>query len=86
MTEDEMDGQFHRSDQHKSDPTPGGCGRQEGLACSGPGGHEESFRPLSSPSPLALTVSQHQDLFQGFFSSHEMAKVLEPQLEDLSFQ
>ena len=37
--------------------------------------------PLSSPSPLALTLSQHQGHFQGVFSSHEMAKVL-----DLSFQ
>ena len=43
-------------------------------------------RPLSSPSPLALTLSQRQGLFQGVFSSHEMAKVLEPQLQDLSFQ
>ena len=42
--------------------------------------------PLSSPSPLAFTLSQHQGLFQGFFSSHEMAKVLELQLQDLSFQ
>ena len=43
-------------------------------------------RPLLSPSPLTLTLSQHQGLFQGLFSSHEMAKVLEPQLQDLSFQ
>ena len=42
--------------------------------------------PLSSSSPLAFTLSQHQCLFQGVFSSHEMAKVLEPQLQDLSFQ
>ena len=42
--------------------------------------------PLSSSSSLALTLSQHQGLFQGSFSSHEMAKVLEPQLQDLSFQ
>ena len=42
--------------------------------------------PLSSPSPLAFTLSQHQGLFQGVYSSHEMAKVLEPQLQDLSFQ
>ena len=25
--------------------------------------------PLSSPSPLALTLSQHQGLFQGVFSN-----------------
>ena len=42
-------------------------------------------RPLSSPSPLAFTLSQHQGLFQGDFSSHEMVKILEPQLQDLSF-
>ena len=41
---------------------------------------------VSSPSPLAFTLSQHQGLFQGVFFSHEMAKVLEPQLQDLSFQ
>ena len=51
--------------------------------------HVGSFqpsRPLSSPSPLAFTLSQHQGLFQGDLSSHDMAKVLEPQLQDLSFQ
>ena len=32
-------------------------------------------RPLSFPSPLAFTLSQHQGLFQGVFSSHVMAKV-----------
>ena len=31
--------------------------------------------PLSSPSPLAFTLSQHQGIFQGVFSSHEMAGV-----------
>ena len=43
-------------------------------------------RPLTFPSPLAFSLSQHQGLFQGIFSSHEVAKVLEPQLQDLSFQ
>ena len=42
MTEDEMAGQGHRSDQHDFDPTLGGSVRQEGLACSGPWGHKES--------------------------------------------
>ena len=37
-----MDGQGHQSNQHEFDPTPGGSGRQEGLACSGPWGHEQS--------------------------------------------
>ena len=36
--------------------------------------------PLSSPSPPAPNTSQHQSLFQGVNSSHEVAKVLEFQL------
>ena len=42
--------------------------------------------PLSSPSPPALNPSQHQDLFQWVNSSHEVAKVLEFQLQHQSFQ
>ena len=42
--------------------------------------------PLSSPSPLAPSPSQHQSLFQWVNSSHEMAKVLEFQLQHHSFQ
>ena len=41
MTEVEMAEQCHRSYQYEFDPTPGGSGRQEGLVCSGPWGHEE---------------------------------------------
>ena len=33
--------------------------------------------PLSSPSPPALNLSQHQGLFKGVSSSHQVAKVLE---------
>ena len=36
--------------------------------------------PLSSPSPPALNLSQHQGLFQWVGSSHQVAKVLELQL------
>ena len=32
--------------------------------------------PLSSPSPLAFNLSQHQDLFQWVTSLHQVAKVL----------
>ena len=42
--------------------------------------------PLSSPSPPAPTPSQHQGLFQWVNSSHEVAKVLEFQLQHQSFQ
>ena len=36
--------------------------------------------PLSSPSPPAFNLSQHQGLFQWVGSSHQVAKVLEFQL------
>ena len=42
--------------------------------------------PLSSPSPPASNPSQHQSLFQWVNSSHEVAKVLEFQLQHHSFQ
>ena len=42
--------------------------------------------PLSSPSPPAPNPSQHQSLFQWVNSSHEVAKVLELQLQHQSFQ
>ena len=42
--------------------------------------------PLSSPSPPAPNPSQHQRLIQWVNSSHEVAKVLEFQLQHHSFQ
>ena len=42
--------------------------------------------PLSSPSPPALNLSQHQSLFKWVSSSHQVAKVLEFQLQHQSFQ
>ena len=42
--------------------------------------------PLSSPSPPAPNPSQHQGLFQWVSSSHQVAKVLEFQLQHQSFQ
>ena len=42
--------------------------------------------PLSSPSPPAPNPSQHQSLFQWVNSSHEVAEVLEFQLQHHSFQ
>ena len=42
--------------------------------------------PLSSPTLPALSPSQHQGLFQWVNSSHEVAKVLEFQLQHQSFQ
>ena len=42
--------------------------------------------PRSSPSPLTFNLSQHQDLFKWVSSSHQVAKVLEFQLQHQSFQ
>ena len=49
----------------------------------------ESVMPsnhLSSPSPPALNLSQHQGLFKWVSSSHQMAKILEFKLQHQSFQ
>ena len=42
--------------------------------------------PLSSPSPPTFNLSQHQGLFQLVSCSHQVAKVLELQLQHQSFQ
>ena len=42
--------------------------------------------PLSSPSPPAFNLSQHQGLFQRISSLHQVAKVLEFQLHHQPFQ
>ena len=42
--------------------------------------------PQSSPSLPAFNLSQHQDLFHWVGSSHQVAKVLEFQLQHQSFQ
>ena len=42
--------------------------------------------PLLPPSPPALNLSQHQGLLQWIGTSHQMAKVLELQLQHQSFQ
>ena len=41
--------------------------------------------PLLSPSPPAFNLSQHQGLFQWVSSLHQVAKVLEFQLQHQSF-
>ena len=46
----------------------------------------QPFHPLSFPSPPAFNLSQHQGLFQRVSSSHQVAKVLELQLQHQSFQ
>ena len=46
----------------------------------------QSSHPLSSPSPLAFNLSQHQGLFQWVGSSHQVAKILGLQIQHQSFQ
>ena len=41
---------------------------------------------LSPPSPPTFNISQHQGLFKWVSSSHQVAKVLEFQLQDQPFQ
>ena len=42
--------------------------------------------PLPPPSPFAFILSQHQSLFQSVGSLHQVAKVLELQVQHQSFQ
>ena len=46
----------------------------------------QQSHPLSTPSPPAFNISQHQGLFQWVSSSHQVAKELEFQLQHQSFQ
>ena len=46
----------------------------------------QSSHPLSCPYPPVSNFSQHQSLFQWVGSSHQVAKVLEFQLQHQSFQ
>ena len=48
--------------------------------------HIQPSHPLSSHSPLAFSLSQHQGLFTWVSSSHQVAKVLEFQCQHQSFQ
>ena len=46
----------------------------------------QPFHPLSSPSPPAFHLAQHQGLFQWVSSSHEVVTVLQFPLQHQSFQ
>ena len=50
------------------------------------GGAIQPSHPLSSPSPPAFNLSQHQGLFKSVSSLHQVVKVLEFQLQHQSFQ
>ena len=42
--------------------------------------------PLTPPSPVALSLSQHQSLFKWVSSSYQVVKILELQLQHQSFR
>ena len=63
-------------------PTPGVYSN----SCHRVGDAIQPSHPLSSPSPPAFSLSQHQGLFQWVSSLHHVAKVLEFQLQHQSFQ
>ena len=46
----------------------------------------QPFHSLLASSPLGLNLSQHQGLFQGVSSSHQVAKAMELQLQHQFFQ
>ena len=46
----------------------------------------QPFHPLSCPSPPAFNLAQNQGLFQWVSPSHQVAKILELQLQHQSFQ
>ena len=73
-TEDEMVGWYHWLNGHEFEQA------------LGVGDAIQPSHPLSSPYPPAFNFSQHQDLFQGVSSLHQVAKVLEFQLQHQSFQ
>ena len=52
----------------------------------GVSGAIQPSHPLSSPSPPALNLSQHQRFSKWVSSSHQVSKVLEFQLQHQSFQ
>ena len=47
----------------------------------GVGDANQPSHPLSAPSPPPFNLSQHQSFFQGFSFSHQVAIVLELQLQ-----
>ena len=57
-------------------PTPGACSNFHWVSDAIQPSH-----PLSAPSPLTFNLSQHQYLFKWASSSHQVAKVLEFQLQ-----
>ena len=71
--------------QHARPPCPSPTPRVYSHSCPLSDAIQPSH-PLSSLSPPTFSLSKHQGLFQGVSSSHQVAKVLEFQLQIPSFK
>ena len=71
--------------QHTRPPCPSPTPGVDSTHAHRVGDAIQSSHPLSSPPPPASNPSQHHCLFQWVNSSHEVAKVLEFQLQHQSF-
>ena len=76
----------HHESQHSRPPCPSQFPEFTQTHIHRVGDAIQPSHPLSSPSPPARNSSQYQGLFQWVNSSHEVAKVLEFQLQRQSFQ
>ena len=72
--------------QHARPPCPQAAPEVHPNSCPLSQWCHPTSHPLSSPSPPAFNLSQHQGLFKWVSSSHQVAKVLEFQLQHQSFQ
>ena len=72
--------------QHARPPCPSPTPRVHSDSCPSSRWCHPAISPLSSPFPPAPNPSQHQSLFQWVSSSHQVAKVLDFELQHQSFQ
>ena len=72
--------------QHTRPPCPSSTPGVYLNSCPSVGDAIQPFYPLLTPTPPAFNLSQHQGLFKSVSSSHQVAKVLEFQLQHQSFQ
>ena len=72
--------------QHAKPPCPSPTPRAYSNSCPLCQWCHPTISSLLSPSPSTLSLSQHQGLFKWVDSSHQVARILEFQLQHQSFQ